>query len=173
MEVRRQQAHCLLCLFQHLPNTCPHAVFAWPNCLSGVNASIEVSTTFTGLSTRWHLAIALLRPGLALQQDLSSLAAVLSHMRALQSWSLVLCHKYSLESLGLIQEVGRVGLEGSRPCKMPGSASRASSLPSLAVSAAGCYVYGRSFNPTVRNLGRVLARLEDTEAAHPCASGKR
>lgn len=36
---------------------------------------------------------------------------------------------------------------------------------------AGCYVYGRSFNPTVRNLGRLLARLEDTEAAHPCASG--
>ena len=31
---------------------------------------------------------------------------------------------------------------------------------------AGCYLYGRHFNPTVYNLGRQLAALEGTEAAY-------
>mmetsp|Transcript_38185 Transcript_38185/g.85103 ORF Transcript_38185/g.85103 Transcript_38185/m.85103 type:complete len:603 (+) Transcript_38185:88-1896(+) len=35
----------------------------------------------------------------------------------------------------------------------------------------GCYLYGRSFNPTVRALGRQLAALEGTEAAYACSSG--
>jgi methionine-gamma-lyase len=35
----------------------------------------------------------------------------------------------------------------------------------------GCYLYGRSFSPTVRHLGRQLAALEGTEAAYACASG--
>jgi len=35
----------------------------------------------------------------------------------------------------------------------------------------GCYVYGRSFNPTVRALSAQLAALEDTEAAYATASG--
>lgn len=34
-----------------------------------------------------------------------------------------------------------------------------------------CYVYGRSFNPTVRGLGRQLAALEDMEAGYACSSG--
>lgn len=36
---------------------------------------------------------------------------------------------------------------------------------------AGCYLYGRHFNPTVHNLGRQLAALEGTEAAYCTASG--
>jgi len=35
----------------------------------------------------------------------------------------------------------------------------------------GCYLYGRHFNPTVYNLSRQLAALEDTEAAYCTASG--
>lgn len=35
----------------------------------------------------------------------------------------------------------------------------------------GCYLYGRHFNPTVYALGRELAALEGTEAAHCTASG--
>lgn len=37
--------------------------------------------------------------------------------------------------------------------------------------AAGCYLYGRHFNPTVYVLGRELAAIEGTEAAYACASG--
>lgn len=36
---------------------------------------------------------------------------------------------------------------------------------------AGCYLYGRSFNPTVRYLGRQLAALEGTEAGYATSSG--
>jgi len=36
---------------------------------------------------------------------------------------------------------------------------------------AGCYLYGRHFNPTVYNLGRQLAALEGTDAAYCTASG--
>lgn len=36
---------------------------------------------------------------------------------------------------------------------------------------AGCYLYGRHFNPTVYNLGRQLAALEGTEGAYCTASG--
>ncbi len=36
---------------------------------------------------------------------------------------------------------------------------------------AGCYLYGRHFNPTVYNLGRQLAALEGTEQAYCTASG--
>lgn len=35
----------------------------------------------------------------------------------------------------------------------------------------GCYLYGRHFNPTVYNLSRQLAALEDTQAAYCTASG--
>lgn len=35
----------------------------------------------------------------------------------------------------------------------------------------GCYLYGRSFNPTVRYLGRQLAALEGAAASYCCASG--
>jgi methionine-gamma-lyase len=35
----------------------------------------------------------------------------------------------------------------------------------------GCYLYGRHFNPTVYNLSRQLAALEDTESAYCAASG--
>ncbi len=35
----------------------------------------------------------------------------------------------------------------------------------------GCYLYGRSFNPTVYALGRQLAALENTDAAYASASG--
>ncbi|GAX83508.1 hypothetical protein CEUSTIGMA_g10933.t1 [Chlamydomonas eustigma] len=35
----------------------------------------------------------------------------------------------------------------------------------------GCFLYGRSFNPTVRALGRHLAAMEGTEAAYACSSG--
>jgi len=35
----------------------------------------------------------------------------------------------------------------------------------------GCYLYGRHFNPTVYNLGRLLAALEGTEAAYCTSSG--
>lgn len=38
--------------------------------------------------------------------------------------------------------------------------------------AGGCYLYGRSFNPTVRYLGRQLAALEGAEAAYCCSSGE-
>ncbi len=34
-----------------------------------------------------------------------------------------------------------------------------------------CYLYGRSFNPTVRYLGRQLAALEGTEAGYAVSSG--
>jgi len=37
--------------------------------------------------------------------------------------------------------------------------------------AAGSYLYGRHFNPTLRHLGRQLAALEGTEAGYPTASG--
>lgn len=36
---------------------------------------------------------------------------------------------------------------------------------------AGCYLYGRHFNPTVYNLGRQLAALEGTQSAYCAASG--
>ena len=36
---------------------------------------------------------------------------------------------------------------------------------------AGCYLYGRHFNPTVYNLGLQLAALEGTDAAYCTASG--
>ena len=36
---------------------------------------------------------------------------------------------------------------------------------------AGCYLYGRHFNPTVYNLSRQLAALEGTESAYCAASG--
>ncbi len=36
---------------------------------------------------------------------------------------------------------------------------------------AGCYLYGRHFNPTVYNLGRQLAALEGTDSAYCTASG--
>ena len=36
---------------------------------------------------------------------------------------------------------------------------------------AGCYLYGRHFNPTVYNLGLQLAALEGTQAAYCTASG--
>jgi len=36
---------------------------------------------------------------------------------------------------------------------------------------AGCYLYGRHFNPTVYNLGRQLAALEGTEATYCTSSG--
>ena len=35
----------------------------------------------------------------------------------------------------------------------------------------GCYLYGRSFNPTVYQLGRMLAAMEGTQAAYGTASG--
>lgn len=35
----------------------------------------------------------------------------------------------------------------------------------------GCYLYGRSFNPTVYNLGRQLAAMESTEAGYAASSG--
>lgn len=35
----------------------------------------------------------------------------------------------------------------------------------------GCYLYGRSFNPTVRYLGRQLAAIEGTEAGYGTSSG--
>ncbi len=35
----------------------------------------------------------------------------------------------------------------------------------------GCYLYGRSFSPSVRAFARQLAALEGTEAAYACASG--
>ena len=35
----------------------------------------------------------------------------------------------------------------------------------------GCYLYGRHFNPTVNNLGRLLAAMEGTEAAYCTSSG--
>jgi methionine-gamma-lyase len=35
----------------------------------------------------------------------------------------------------------------------------------------GCYLYGRHFNPTVYNLGKQMAALEETEAAYCTASG--
>eukprot|EP00879_Flechtneria_rotunda_P033203 GHRR01036750.1.p1 GENE.GHRR01036750.1~~GHRR01036750.1.p1 ORF type:complete len:133 (+),score=38.87 GHRR01036750.1:299-697(+) len=34
-----------------------------------------------------------------------------------------------------------------------------------------CYLYGRSWSPTVHTLGRQLAALEDTEAAYAVSSG--
>jgi hypothetical protein len=36
-----------------------------------------------------------------------------------------------------------------------------------------CYVYGRSFNPTSRYLGRQMAALEGTEAGYVTSSGGR
>ena len=42
---------------------------------------------------------------------------------------------------------------------------------SLSPDAGGCYLYGRSFNPTVRYLGRQLAALEGTEAGYGTSSG--
>lgn len=52
----------------------------------------------------------------------------------------------------------------------------ASTMPELFKGAlgpqqGGCYLYGRSFNPTVYALGRQLAALEDTQAAYAAASG--
>lgn len=38
--------------------------------------------------------------------------------------------------------------------------------------AGACYLYARSFNPTVRYLGRQLAALEGTQAAYPTSSGE-
>jgi O-acetylhomoserine/O-acetylserine sulfhydrylase-like pyridoxal-dependent enzyme len=38
-------------------------------------------------------------------------------------------------------------------------------------SAGACYLYGRSFNPTVRYLGRQLAAFEGTEAGYAVSSG--
>eukprot|EP00877_Chromochloris_zofingiensis_P010162 jgi/Chrzof1/539/Cz01g19150.t1 len=53
---------------------------------------------------------------------------------------------------------------------------KASTLPAIFSGECGpekgaCYVYGRSFNPTVRGLGRQLAALEQTEAGYACSSG--
>jgi O-acetylhomoserine/O-acetylserine sulfhydrylase-like pyridoxal-dependent enzyme len=41
----------------------------------------------------------------------------------------------------------------------------------LSPHAGACYLYGRSWSPTVHTLGRQLAALEDTEAAYAVASG--
>ncbi len=49
---------------------------------------------------------------------------------------------------------------------------RASLCVCVGVSRTGCYVYGRSFNPTVRALAKQLAALEDTEAAYATSSGE-
>jgi hypothetical protein len=35
----------------------------------------------------------------------------------------------------------------------------------------GCYLYGRSYSPTVQQLARQLAAMEDTQAAYAVASG--
>ena len=53
---------------------------------------------------------------------------------------------------------------------------RADTLPAIFAGKvtpdnAGCYAYGRSFNPTTRALGRQLAAMEGTEAAYATASG--
>ena len=37
----------------------------------------------------------------------------------------------------------------------------------------GCYLYGRSYSPTVLQLARQLAAMENTEAAYAVASGAR
>jgi hypothetical protein len=38
-------------------------------------------------------------------------------------------------------------------------------------AAGGCYLYGRSYSPTVQQLSRQLAAMEATEAAYAVASG--
>lgn len=38
--------------------------------------------------------------------------------------------------------------------------------------AGACYLYGRSWSPTVHTLGRQLAVMEDTEAAYAVSSGE-
>ena len=49
---------------------------------------------------------------------------------------------------------------------------RAQSAARLTPKCAGaCYLYGRSFNPTVRYLGQQLAALEGLEAGYTCSSG--
>lgn len=44
-------------------------------------------------------------------------------------------------------------------------------LHCMCAAAGACYLYGRSWSPTVHTLGRQLAALEDTEAAYAVASG--
>jgi len=38
--------------------------------------------------------------------------------------------------------------------------------------AGGCYLYGRSYSPTVQQLSRQLAAMENTEAAYAVSSGE-
>lgn len=47
----------------------------------------------------------------------------------------------------------------------------AADMDEPAFAFAGCYLYGRSFNPTVRYLGKQLAALEGTEAGYATSSG--
>ena len=65
----------------------------------------------------------------------------------------------------------------SEYCSVCGAVMQADTLPqifggSLNPETGGCYLYGRSFNPTVRYLGRQLAAMEGTEAGYGTSSGR-
>ena len=58
----------------------------------------------------------------------------------------------------------------------PYSVMQADTLPQifgglLGPEEGGCYLYGRSFNPTVRYLGKQMAAIEGTEAGYGTSSG--
>eukprot|EP00887_Chlorella_sp_A99_P007420 scaffold2.g7420.t1 len=67
------------------------------------------------------------------------------------------------------------GVNASIECSTTFTVLEADTLPDIFAGAkgpeGGCYLYGRSFNPTVRYLGRQLAAIEGTEAAYCTASG--
>lgn len=81
------------------------------------------------------------------------------------------------ERLASIKEFGEHGgVNGSIETSTTFTVLTAGTLPAIfqgevGPETGGCYVYGRSFNPTVRALAKQLAALEDTEAAYATSSG--
>ena len=106
----------------------PGGAPATPARFGGVNAAIEVSTTFTVLNA-------------------DTLPAIFA---------------------------GEKGPEQGAPVQAPQRGAAAlqqrCAHPSPA-AAAGCFLYARSFSPTVRHLAQQLAALEGAQAAHCTSSG--
>lgn len=166
----------------------------------GVNASIEVSTTFTGARPAvksgvwrgpgWPVRMAALPVLLARTAVPYLLAGWLPDrllvLFCVQCWRRTRCPKYSAGRRDQMQRMAAATCElrqrqaaayAAAPVCL--AAAQLQSPTFLLPGASRLLVYyfppcsyGRSFNPTVRYLGRQLAALEGGEAAYCCASGK-
>lgn len=107
----------------------------------GVNSSIECSTTFTG-RVSW-----LLPPTSRLPTDVTS--AWRSCLRAVLDPS-------TLQDIFKGQKGPQQGavLQGAAGGRFLVAKALVPGTLDLSSMAAGCYLYGRSFNPTVKSLGR-------------------